>query len=159
MVCTLLFSPAAMSDQRPVHELMQLTDLEAMHSITVDQTLQQVDAMLDQLMAKFDDEDERVQAATTRYTEGLRELIATTMSWETVGPDSAQVIESIYTDSEIRDLIAFYKSDLGQVLRAKGPLVTQELMVKQGAAMQRMTTGIQRLMQQLNADLRAIKAP
>lgn len=157
MAFALAFPLIGHTEGRPVLELMQLTNSEAIHNSMVEQTQQQIDGMISQLFSQFDDKDPRVTDVMNTYSDGLYELVTASLDWDTAGPKMAAIMESIYTDEEILQLIAFYNSELGQVLRAKEPLVAQELMVNQGKATQEMTAGIQQLMQQLEQDLRDIR--
>lgn len=157
MASCLLWSPIGVTADRPVFELMELTGVQAANQATIEQSKQQIDAMLDQLIGQIGNENPQVRRAIQRYQDGSLALISSAMEWERVGPRTAEVMESVYTDEEIRQLIAFYKTEVGQMLQAKQPQLTQELMAKQGEEMQRMTDGLQQLMQQLMSDLKNVK--
>jgi len=153
----LLYAHSGFAADRPVLELMELTGMEQANENVIEQSMEQVDSMLDQILPNVGDENPDVQAAMQRYKDGSSELIASSMDWKKIGPKTAAVMESVYTDDEIMQLIAFYKTELGQMLRAKQPQMTQELMVLQGEEMQRMGIGIQQLAQQLMHDLQNIQ--
>lgn len=54
----------------------------------------------------------------------LRELFTKTMSWERVQPEYVRLYASLYTEDELRQLVAFYESPVGQKTIRIQPEVT-----------------------------------
>ena len=58
-----------------------------------------------------------------RYETVLRDFYREEMSWAVLEPEFTRLYLEVFTEAELRELIAFYESALGQRLIAKMPLV------------------------------------
>jgi hypothetical protein len=55
-------------------------------------------------------------------------LIEQEMSWDKMKPEYIKVYAAVYTPADVKQLIAFYKSPVGQMLLDKQPLLIQQTM-------------------------------
>jgi hypothetical protein len=70
------------------------------------------------------------------------------MAWTTLEPEYTQLYLEVFTEAEIREMIAFYQTPLGQKLLTKMPV----LMTKSNELMsRRLQTAMPQLMQRLQA--------
>jgi hypothetical protein len=49
------------------------------------------------------------------------------ISWETVKPTYIAIFEEVYTESEIREIVAFYRSPAGKAYKEKFPILSLKL--------------------------------
>jgi len=66
------------------------------------------------------------------------DLVFQQLSWDSLKPDFIQIYSEVYTEQELKDLTAFYKTPLGQTLMEKMPDLqakTMEIMQKRMVAL------------------------
>ena len=73
----------------------------------------------------------RVDQANARLTQ----LLATEMSWRSLGPEVSQVYADVFSQPEIDAMLAFYGSPAGRSMIAKSPVLLGKLMGGGGDAM------------------------
>ncbi len=94
-----------------VNELLSIMDMEAMLSETINASL---DMQIQQ------------NPALAQYREVMLEFFDKYMSWETLKDDFIKIYKAEFTEKEIRDLIAFYKTDTGKKAMQKIPVLFQK---------------------------------
>jgi hypothetical protein len=78
----------------------------------------------------------------------LQDFYREQMSWSALEPEYTRVYLELFTEPEVRELVAFYQSPLGQKMLAKMPL----LMAKSSElATRRIQAAMPQLMQRLQA--------
>lgn len=66
------------------------------------------------------------QAVVDKYAAKASEEVAGTMEWTRLKEEFATLYVSVYTEAELRELTAFYKSALGQKMLDKMPELLQQ---------------------------------
>lgn len=83
-----------------------------------------------------------------QYKEIMLEFFNKYINWETIGEDVKQVYKNSFTEAEIRDLIAFFKTDTGQKFTTQNPEINQKIAeISQNIVMQHQTELQNRIMQ------------
>jgi len=95
------------SHEQAALELLEVMDLQAQYRINLD-------LMLDQ-----------PNMAGTPMAQALREFHDRYMSWEVVRPALVQIYAEAFSESEVRELIAFYRTPIGRKLVERTPALTR----------------------------------
>jgi uncharacterized protein len=67
------------------------------------------------------------QQPMLRELEGvMREFFATYTNWETMKPEFARLYAARFTESELREIAAFYRTPVGSKLARETPALTEE---------------------------------
>lgn len=91
--------------------------------------------------------------------EKISTLVQVEMSWEKMKPEYERIYAKVYTPDEIKELIAFYKTPVGQMLLDKEPLAAQQTSGVTGGAMRDLEPKIQEFAKQArDSTAKAIKA-
>lgn len=62
-----------------------------------------------------------------QYKDIMLDFFNKYINWETIGEDIKQVYKNSFTEEEIRDLIAFFKTDTGQKFTTQNPEINQQI--------------------------------
>ena len=92
-------------------------------------------ATLDQALAGRSLNDRQRQILRDGH-EQVMVLISQTLDWNAVEPVMVEVYRDHFTQQEIDQMLQFYRSPTGQMVIAKLPATTQEMMQKMQARMQ-----------------------
>jgi uncharacterized protein len=139
--CTLVLALSAAhaddaSKMVKVHEFFRVAKLDQLSTQAMDQVMTQMNSGMGQQMAgvKLTPED---QKRLDEFSGKVKQLVTGAMGWQALEPEYAKLYAAAYTEQQLDDLIAFYKSPTGQVMVEKTPM----LMKESGAiAQQRMVT-------------------
>ncbi len=104
-----------------VEKLLLLT---GQHEI-VDQMFQQVQQIQAQQLQAMDIPPEKMKQAE-KYIAKIMDVVREEMSWERMKEDFISLYMSVYTEQEIRELIAFYESPIGRKVTEKMPVLMQQ---------------------------------
>ncbi len=85
------------------------------------------------------------QKSATQFQEKLSAYVITSLSWTKLEPAYAKVYSDAYTDKELDDMIAFYKSPSGQAMVAKNPEISTKSNEIMKAKMAEMAPVIQKM--------------
>jgi hypothetical protein len=156
-----LISPAFGADTPPsdasLHELMAVMHV---HN-TLDGTLQQVDGMMHTSMESamagntLDDGQRKIIASGQAK---MRELLLGELTWEKMEPMYLNIYRQSFSQKEIDDMLAFYKSPSGQAVIAKLPVVTQQTLKSVQAEMNTLAPAMQQISRETANELRAYNA-
>ena len=130
LACTLVlaFSTARGDDaskMAKVHEFFRLAKLDQLSSQAMDQVMAQMNSGIMQQMAGVSlggDDQKRLD----EFTGKAKQLVTNTMGWQALEPEYAKLYAAAYTEQQLDDLIAFYKSPTGQVMVEKTPILLKE---------------------------------
>jgi hypothetical protein len=99
-----------------------------------------VETMYDQMQSIYNEVEKDVDispeelAINQKYREQMTNIMKKEMSWQAMKVDLKQIYLQNFTESEIADMLIFYKSPTGQSVLRTMPVVMQESM-KLGQAM------------------------
>jgi len=79
------------------------------------------------------------------------------LDWNRLEPMYVRVYQKSFTQQEIENLIAMYKTPAGQTLLTKMPVVMQNTMTEMQQLMQPMMQRIERMQQKIMAEIQAEK--
>jgi hypothetical protein len=119
-----------------VHEFFRLAKLDQLSTQAMDQVMTQMNSGVMQKMAgtKLTDDD---QKRLDEFSGKVRQLVNRSLGWQALEPQYAKLYADAYTEQQLDDLIAFYKSPTGQVMVEKTPLLMKQ---SSAIAQQKMTT-------------------
>ncbi|MGB9415970.1 MAG: DUF2059 domain-containing protein [Acidobacteriaceae bacterium] len=124
------------SKMAKVHEFFRLAKLNQLSAHAMDQVMTQMNSGAMQQIAgsKLTEDD---QKRLDEFSGKVRQLVNRTMGWQALEPEYAKLYADAYTEQQLDDLIAFYKSPTGQVMVEKTPMLMKE---STAIAQQRMLT-------------------
>lgn len=132
------------ASESSVRELMTLTNARSL----LDQAYGQLDGMMEQAM-KDAIGGRSITAEQDKLLAEMRAkmvaLVRRQMSWEKLEPDYLRLYMATFSQAEVDDMNAFYKSPGGQAVIAKLPRLMQNLMQTVVTDMQALTPEIQAL--------------
>ena len=82
----------------------------------------------------------------------MREFFREHLNWSSLEPEYVRVYTEVFSERELRDLIAFYESPLGQKMLDKMPVAAART---QAIMMERMQRGMPKLLERVQRDMLA----
>ncbi len=136
---------------------------EASHSKAAEDFLllmkvpEQLDEFYTQMMAM---EEEQLQSMApadkaeevNKTAKDAMESIKTSLSWDKIKNDYIETYTSAFSEAELNELVAFYKSEIGQKYISKIPEVTEKLMTMSERRIQDLLPQIQEKINQAAKD-------
>ncbi|MEL0641064.1 DUF2059 domain-containing protein [Pseudoalteromonas aliena] len=152
LLSLLIFSSSLYAEQstkqQEIDELISVMNLDSM----VDSMYDQVEGMIKGMSGKMDVKPSE-QAIFDKYYGDMTTVLKTEMSWAKMQPMMVNVYDKHFSEQEIADMLAFYKTDTGQKILKKMPVVMQESMQMSQSLMKDAMPKIQTLAQQLSDEL------
>ena len=149
------FSGAAQktADYNSVEELLLLMRIDE----TLTRTFAQMrPTFLQQFQQLAGDELTTEQSQITeKYLEKLFDLMEEELSWEKLKDDYIRIYSAVYTEEEIRELIEFYRSPVGQKTVEQMPVLMEESMAISQKYLLNLMPRIQELTAEMQAELEA----
>ncbi len=133
---------------RNIEELLNLTDAAAM----MENMYSQMEVML-QDMGEQMGVAPKEQPIFDEYYSKMMQLMREELNWDKVKDPIKSIYGAHFTNTEIRDLINFYKTDTGRKTLEKLPVIMQESMAISQQALANVLPQIQAMSQQLEADI------
>ena len=112
------------SKMAKVHEFFKVSKMETLTTVNMNLTLNRMNSQITRQMGATLTPAQ--QQRVTALTEKLKKLITDSMSWDKMEPQYAKLYADAYTEQQLDDLIAFYKSPTGQVVVEKTPILVQQ---------------------------------
>jgi hypothetical protein len=108
-----------------IEGFFKLAKLDQLSAQTMKQAMDQVNSgMMQQITGVKLTPDQ--QQKSDELSQKVMKIISDAMSWDKLEPAYAKLYMDAYTEAQIDDIVAFYKSPTGQVMVEKTPtLVTQ----------------------------------
>ncbi|MBB1328625.1 DUF2059 domain-containing protein [Pseudoalteromonas sp. SR43-7] len=152
LLSLLIFSSSLYAEQntkqQKIDELIKVMNLDSMVDSMYGQVEGMMKGMSDQMGVKPSD-----QAIFDKYYGDMTTVLKTEMSWAKMQPMMVNVYDKHFSEQEIADMLAFYKTDTGQKILEKMPVVMQESMQMSQSLMKDAMPKIQTLAQQLSDEL------
>ena len=154
----ILFSPMTIYaeesvDKATVEELLEVTNVKSI----VDTMYFEIDQMLEGLATQLGISEEE-QPIFDKYLAKVNVAVKEQISWERMKTPMIELYMKHYTKKEIRDILAFYKTDTGKSLVRKMPVVMQDS-IQLSQSMFKMTLPkIQELAEELQAELAQVRS-
>ncbi|MBB1345378.1 MULTISPECIES: DUF2059 domain-containing protein [unclassified Pseudoalteromonas] len=152
LLSLLIFSSSLYAEQntkqQKIDELINVMNLDSMVDSMYGQVEGMMKGMSDQMGVKPSE-----QAIFDKYYSDMTTVLKTEMSWAKMQPMMVNVYDKHFSEQEIADMLAFYKTDTGQKILEKMPVVMQESMQMSQSLMKDAMPKIQTLAQQLSDEL------
>lgn len=135
-----------------VEELLSITDASAM-----------VDTMYNQLEVSLQDMASQMgisgseQLVFDEYHAKMVQLMRTELNWEKIKDPIKAIYSEHFSDQQIKDMIAFYKTDTGKQTLEKMPVIVQESMAVSQEATAEIMPKMQEMVRQLAADIEQLR--
>ncbi|MFD1468865.1 DUF2059 domain-containing protein [Hymenobacter caeli] len=118
-------TPPAATAPAPLPEAQRQAALDFLAAIQIKQQMErQIEKIVEAQAAaqvQLAGNPPEAKAAQVAAMEQMRSFYQKAMSWEVVREDLVQAYGTTFTTTELKDLTAFYRSDLGQVYLRKQP--------------------------------------
>jgi uncharacterized protein len=113
------------SKMAKIHEFFKIAKLNELTDQTRKQMIDQMKAgMVQKLLGVSMSASQ--QQKLDDFTDKVSVVISQALSWDSLEPEYAKIYADNYTEQQIDDLIAFYKSPTGQVMVEKTPILIQQ---------------------------------
>lgn len=153
LLSLLIFSSGLFAAQTPkqqkIDELVNVMNMDAM----VDSMYAQVEGMMKGMSEQMGVKPSE-QAIFDKYYEDMTQVLKTEMSWKKMQPMMVKVYDTHFSEKEINDMLVFYKTETGQAILRKMPIVMQESMQMSQHLVQDAMPKIQALAKQLGDELK-----
>jgi len=141
--------------EKMVEEMLELSGTpETLKQIT-DQIMQmQADAVKEQAADMPVEKKEKLLAFQKKITQKVMDFI----SWESMKSDYIKLYADVYTEEELKALIDFLKSPVGQKMVKKSPQVAQKAMVMMQQKMQVLMPELEQMSKEFAEDMKMDEA-
>lgn len=130
-----------------IEQLLEITETRKMYDATMQEMTKMVDQSTARIMNRIPPEK---QGKFKKAMAELDTIIKEEMSWDKMKPQYVQIYMETFTQQEIDDLAAFYKTPSGKSFIKKQPQVIQRTSAisqeKMGVMMERFTNMMQKVM-------------
>ncbi|MEL0654222.1 DUF2059 domain-containing protein [Pseudoalteromonas issachenkonii] len=154
LLSLLIFSSSLYAEQntkqQKIDELINVMNMDAMVDSMYGQVEGMMKGMSDQMGVKPSE-----QAIFDKYYSDMTTVLKTEMSWAKMQPMMVNVYDMHFSEQEIADMLAFYKTDTGQKILEKMPVVMQESMQMSQGLIQDAMPKIQAIAGKLSEELKA----
>lgn len=133
-----------------LNELVQMTNINM--DAMADSMYSQLNIMLKNLAKEMDVQPSE-QAILNDYSQQMVAMVKDELSWDKMGPLIVDVYSRNFSEQEIDDILAFYKTETGQSMLKKMPIVMQESMLASQHVIQKLLPKIQVAAKKLGQDL------
>lgn len=102
--------------------------------------------------SKTENLNENKRKLLEKYSHKMTNILVEELSWEKIKENHVKIIKSIYSDEELRSLIQFFESELGQLYINKQQVAMQKLGESSQIFMQNVMRRIQALEQEMKSE-------
>ena len=102
--------------------------------------------------SKAENLNENKRKLLEKYSHKMTNILVEELSWEKIKENHVKIIKSIYSDEELRSLIQFFESELGQLYINKQQIAMQKLGESSQIFMQNVVRRIQALEQEMESE-------
>ena len=147
---------AAKTMTRPAYELLEIMDI----SKTISQMNTQLRAQMKAaFIQQFADNElpPEVMRIMDNYLDQASDLMMSSITWDKLKPQFADIYEKVYTREQLHELVAFYRTDLGQLTLEKMPELMTESMAISQKEMQRLMPEFRQIMNKMANEIKEYK--
>ncbi len=88
----------------------------------------------------------------------FKALMQNEYSWDILEPEFTKIYKNVLTQSEVNDMIAFYKTPSGQAVVKKMPLIMQQSIVLSQSMIQKLTPKITKIFEEFFIEIKGKEA-
>lgn len=136
------------SKRQQLNELMGLMNMSSM----VDSMYSQIESQMKSMSTQMGVTPSE-QVIFDKYYSKMTQLMKNEISWKKMEPAIMEIYSRNFTEKEIADMLAFYRTETGKSVIKKLPAVMQESMQMSSGMVQTIIPEIQKLSQELAAEL------
>jgi uncharacterized protein len=140
--------------RKQLNELLELMNMSSIVDNMYSQLEPQLKSMSTQLGVKPSE-----QPIFDKYYGKMIQLMKDELSWKKMEPMILDVYSRNFTEKEIDDMLAFYRTETGKSVIKKLPAVMQESMQISNQLLQPVLPKIQKISQELSAELETARKP
>jgi hypothetical protein len=152
----LLSAVAAFAGSREdlARQMLRLTDMQKLMDQVVDQVQQIQLAQLESLDIPADKREQ-----TTAFQNRLMKKVFDAMSWQVMEPEYVKLFADVYSEEELKAIVAFFKSPAGQSMLNKQPELLQKSMSLSQQRMQAVMPELQRMIRDFSQEMKTAPSP
>jgi len=91
-----------------------------------------------------------------KYTQKIIDLMKAELSWDKLQNDFVEIYAKVYTEAEIKEIVAFYKSPTGRKVLDKMPQLMQESITISQKNMEKILPRMEAISQEMAAEIREL---
>jgi uncharacterized protein len=137
------------SHRKAAEEVLILTAVDRM----IEPAFQQIEQMQLSQLRQMDLPEEAYSHAQ-KYIQRIYQIMGREMRWDNIKEDYINLYVNVFTESELRELIRFYQTPLGQKLIEKTPVLMQRSMRIGQQKMMRVMPEIQAISREMMQELK-----
>jgi hypothetical protein len=137
------------SHRKAAEEVLILTAVDRM----IEPAFQQIEQMQLRQLRQMDLPEEAYSHAQ-KYLQRIYQIMAGEMRWDNIKEDYINLYVDVFSESELRELIRFYETPLGQKLIEKTPILMQRSMLIGQQKMMRVMHEIQAISREMVQELK-----
>lgn len=149
-LCFTLQVQAEPATRATIEKFLQVTDAAAM----MEQAYQNTDQMTAQMLSASGVDPKHAQQMQ-QYMAEVNALVRTELSWDKLEEPMIALYGSVFSETELQDIIAFYQSDAGQKMLKRQPELMQGTMVMMQQQMQQLMPKMKALIEKQSQQHRA----
>ena len=156
--CSALNAADQPASEASIKQLLEVTHARQL----VDTIMAQMDATMKNVMQQVSQGrpvPPQVQKTFDQTHNEVNNIMRQELSWDKLEPMYVRVYQKTFTQSELDNLLAFYKTPGGQALINKMPLVMQNTMAEVQQMLTPVMQRIQRMQQDMVAQMQSEQAP
>lgn len=109
-----------------VHEFFKIAKIDQAANVAMNTTITRVNTRITQQLNGVNVTVAR-QQRVDQLNEKLKKLIVNDLSWDSLEPEYTKLYADAYTEQQLDDLIAFYKTPTGQAVAEKTPILAGQI--------------------------------
>jgi uncharacterized protein len=133
-------------------DLLQTMKVDQMTKPLFDQMRSMMDQQFTQMGASED-----MKPILKRYTDKLLDIMEQTLNWQNLKEDMISIYMHAFTEDELKGMLAFYKSPVGQSVIQKMPTAMQQSMVLMQKHMPELLEKLKKISEELAEEIKAEK--
>lgn len=147
------------SHSKAVEDLLDTMHAEKLLDGVKEQVFGQLTAQINAMLVKGSELNDTQRATVQRYGRKQIDLLGETLSWPKMKAFQISIYTQTYSEDEIREMIAFYKSPLGQKMLERQPKLTAVAMKEMQGQLQAMLPKLAELAKDLATELKSQATP
>lgn len=130
-----------------IHEYFRLAKLDQLSEQMKQQVIDQMSSgMMDQIVGVTLSPDQ--EKTRQEFSDKIQQVVFSAVSWEKLEPEYTKIYADQYTEQQIDDILAFYKSPSGQAMVQKTPIILKQSSAVAQQHLEAVMPELQRLMKE-----------
>ena len=157
--CAIVFRTGFADAPPSEASIKQLLEIGQAHKL-IDMMMTQMDGYMKQVMKQATQDQHvtpEIQKDIDKRQAEMMDIVKEMLDWKKLEPMYVRVYQKSFTQAEVDGLVAFYKTQTGQALLTKMPVVMQNTLNEVQQMMQPMMQRIQQMQHEVVAEIQAQK--